>query len=96
MLCFYAYQRLYPITQWQAMNYGYALLSIDGKMIDLEEDDEYERFPLQLYYFITFSELLYSVIIYYRDGQLFRHEQQEDSRDWIWERRRSQLPNKDR
>ena len=40
------------------MNYGYALLSIDGKMIELEENDEYERFPLQLYYFITFSKIL--------------------------------------
>ena len=48
---------LYPNTFWQAMNYGYALLSSDGKMVDMSEDDEYERYPLQLYHFTSMSKL---------------------------------------
>lgn len=38
------------------MNYGYALLTDDGKMIEdllKEESDKRETFSLQLYYFIT-------------------------------------------
>mmetsp|Transcript_39505 Transcript_39505/g.45366 ORF Transcript_39505/g.45366 Transcript_39505/m.45366 type:complete len:348 (-) Transcript_39505:15-1058(-) len=41
---------------WVTMNYGYALLTDDGKMIDellKEESDKRETFSLQLYYFIT-------------------------------------------
>jgi SAM-dependent methyltransferase len=41
---------------WVTMNYGYALLTDDGKMIDdllTEEQDKRETFSLQLYYFIT-------------------------------------------
>lgn len=43
-------------TDWVTMNYGYALLSDDGHMIDnllTEEQDKHECFSLQLYYFIT-------------------------------------------
>lgn len=41
---------------WVTMNYGYALLTDDGKMIEdllTEEQDKRESFSLQLYYFIT-------------------------------------------
>jgi len=41
---------------WVTMNYGYALLTDDGHMIDdllTEEQDKRETFSLQLYYFIT-------------------------------------------
>lgn len=41
---------------WVTMNYGYALLTDDGKLIDdilVEEPDRREAFSLQLYYFIT-------------------------------------------
>jgi hypothetical protein len=41
---------------WVTMNYGYALLTDDGKMIDdmlIEEQDRRESFSLQLYYFVT-------------------------------------------
>ncbi|CAI2374163.1 unnamed protein product [Moneuplotes crassus] len=43
-------------TDWVTMNYGYALLTDDGHMIDkllTEEQDKHECFSLQLYYFIT-------------------------------------------
>lgn len=43
-------------ADWVTMNYGYALLTDDGKMIDdllVEEHDKRETFSLQLYYFIT-------------------------------------------
>ena len=36
------------------MNYGYALLSSDGKYINkLKKEDEFERFPLQMYHYIA-------------------------------------------
>lgn len=41
---------------WVTMNYGYALLTDDGKMMEellTEEQDKRETFSLQLYYFIT-------------------------------------------
>ena len=41
---------------WVTMNYGYALLTDEGKMIEellTEESDKRETFSLQLYYFIT-------------------------------------------
>ena len=41
---------------WVTMNYGYALLTDEGKMIEdllTEEGDKSEIFSLQLYYFIT-------------------------------------------
>jgi hypothetical protein len=38
---------LYPQTQWKAMNYGYAVLSDNGRLINnLKEEDEDERFCL--------------------------------------------------
>lgn len=43
-------------SDWVTMNYGYALLTDDGKMMEdilTEEADKRETFSLQLYYFIT-------------------------------------------
>jgi ubiquinone/menaquinone biosynthesis C-methylase UbiE len=43
-------------NDWVTMNYGYGLLTDDGKMIEdllTEEGDRREIFSLQLYYFIT-------------------------------------------
>ena len=43
-------------TDWVTMNYGYALLTDHGHMIDdllTERQDQHECFSLQLYYFIT-------------------------------------------
>jgi len=42
MMCY-----LYPQTQWKAMNYGYAVLNDDGKLLkNLKDEDEDERFCL--------------------------------------------------
>lgn len=47
---------LYPQTRWKVMNYGYALLNDDGKLIpNLDAQDEEERFCLQLYHYIATS-----------------------------------------
>lgn len=36
--------------KWKCMNYGYANLSHqEGSSVKLEQPDEYERFPLQMY-----------------------------------------------
>ena len=40
------------------MNYGFALLNDDGKLIaNLKPDDEEERFCLQLYHYIATSKI---------------------------------------
>ncbi|KAL4475757.1 hypothetical protein ABPG72_011534 [Tetrahymena utriculariae] len=45
---------LYPSTQWKAMNYGYAVLSGNGHLIqNLQKEDEDERFCLQLYHYVA-------------------------------------------
>ncbi|KRX02809.1 hypothetical protein PPERSA_04012 [Pseudocohnilembus persalinus] len=46
--------RLYPQSQWKAMNYGYATVNQDGKLIkNLKPEDEEERFCFQLYHFMA-------------------------------------------
>eukprot|EP01015_Nassula_variabilis_P023586 TRINITY_DN4433_c0_g1_i11.p1 TRINITY_DN4433_c0_g1~~TRINITY_DN4433_c0_g1_i11.p1 ORF type:complete len:256 (+),score=45.21 TRINITY_DN4433_c0_g1_i11:66-833(+) len=40
---------LYPQGKWKTMNYGYALLNENGRTINLKNEDEDERFSLQLY-----------------------------------------------
>ena len=50
---------------WVTMNYGYALLNDDGKMIDdilTEEGDKREVFSLQLYYFITGTQKAFTTL----------------------------------
>ena len=40
------------------MNYGYAVLNEDGKLIEnLKPEDEEERFPIQLYHYMATSNL---------------------------------------
>ena len=47
---------LYPQTRWKVMNYGFALLNDDGKLItNLKPEDEEERFCLQLYHYVATS-----------------------------------------
>lgn len=41
---------LYPSNIWKHVNYGYAALTNDGKTIELDEEDESERFHLQLFH----------------------------------------------
>jgi hypothetical protein len=55
-LCWYGQVlilRYHPAENWQTMNYGYALISDDGKFFDfeLEERDKAEFFSFQLYYY---------------------------------------------
>lgn len=50
---------------WVTMNYGYALLTDDGKMIEdllKEEGDKNEIFSLQLYYFITGTQKAFKTL----------------------------------
>jgi len=45
---------MYPGVAWKVMNYGYAILNKDGKLIqDLNVEFEDERFPLQLYHYVA-------------------------------------------
>jgi hypothetical protein len=45
---------LYPQVEWKVMNYGYAVVTNDGKLIkELEIEYEDERFPLQLYHYLA-------------------------------------------
>jgi len=45
---------LYPQVEWKVMNYGYAILNDNGKLIqDLNVEFEDERFPLQLYHYLA-------------------------------------------
>lgn len=45
---------LYPQMKWRCMNYGYAALDkSDGHSLHLNHQDEYERFPLQMYNFVA-------------------------------------------
>eukprot|EP01017_Pseudomicrothorax_dubius_P029027 TRINITY_DN3497_c0_g1_i1.p1 TRINITY_DN3497_c0_g1~~TRINITY_DN3497_c0_g1_i1.p1 ORF type:complete len:153 (+),score=37.60 TRINITY_DN3497_c0_g1_i1:294-752(+) len=41
---------LYPSGVWQHVNYGYAPLTEDGRLMPLAPQDETERFSLQLYH----------------------------------------------
>lgn len=41
---------LYPTTVWTNVNYGFAALTEEGKTIALEDEDESERFSLQLFH----------------------------------------------
>jgi len=54
---FYEFMSWYcPDNDWVTMNYGYALLTEDGKMMEdllKEESDRNETFSLQLYFFVT-------------------------------------------
>lgn len=50
---------LFPQTRWKVMNYGFALLNEDGKLItNLKPEDEEERFCLQLYHYVATSFLI--------------------------------------
>jgi len=58
----YIWQKFYnfmcwaaPNTNWTSMNYGYALITDEGKTIELDEHDEYERFSFQLYHYVTIT-----------------------------------------
>jgi len=45
---------LYPQVQWKFMNYGYAVLTKDGRLVqDLEVEDADEIYPLQMYYHVS-------------------------------------------
>lgn len=63
---------LYPQTRWKVMNYGFALLNDDGKLItNLKPEDEEERFCLQLYHYIATSDNFSLFIYFSNENSLF-------------------------
>jgi len=46
---------LYPQSKWKVMNYGYAVLNENGHLVALKEEDQEERFCLQLYHYVATS-----------------------------------------
>ena len=44
----------YQTEDWTFMNYGFQYLN-ESKKIELKEEDEYNRFFIQLYYFVVFT-----------------------------------------
>lgn len=44
---------MFPQPDWKSMNYGYALDTEQGRTIDLDPQDENERFSYQLYHFVA-------------------------------------------
>ncbi|CAG9322248.1 unnamed protein product [Blepharisma stoltei] len=45
--------RMYPQSGWKIINYGYAINTETGHTIVLDEDEETERYPYQLYHYIA-------------------------------------------
>lgn len=43
----------FPQQEWKCMNYGYAVSSESGHTIRLDSEDESERFPYQLYHYMS-------------------------------------------
>ncbi|CAD8083342.1 unnamed protein product [Paramecium primaurelia] len=44
----------FPLNKWRAMNYGYALLNENGRILNnLDEQQEEERFCIQLYHMVA-------------------------------------------
>lgn len=44
---------IFPHAKWTVMNYGYAELTSDGKTLTLPEENEGERFGLQMYNYVA-------------------------------------------
>mmetsp|Transcript_9990 Transcript_9990/g.9915 ORF Transcript_9990/g.9915 Transcript_9990/m.9915 type:complete len:247 (-) Transcript_9990:17-757(-) len=44
---------MYPQSGWKIINYGYAINTETGHTIVLDEDEETERYPYQLYHYIA-------------------------------------------
>lgn len=44
---------LHPETKWKSMNYGYAAVTGEGKLVKLKSEFEEERYSIQLYHYIA-------------------------------------------
>lgn len=48
----------FPLTKWRALNYGYALLNENGRILsNLDEQQEEERFCIQLYHMVATNSM---------------------------------------
>ena len=44
---------MFPTTNWTVMNWGYAVNTESGIVIDIEKEKLHEKFGLQLYYMVV-------------------------------------------